>query len=116
MAGASEPNDLSLYVSLVTLTRYGQVIASVAGEDSHAVEPAARLSSGDGFALASSVFIARRFDAWVLNRSVNPILALPWILRSLRGSRLRLARLNRPNRWRRDRTFWHEFSAKASCG
>ena len=53
----------SLYVSLMTLTRYGQVIASVAGfaflsfgvvlcllwENSHAVEPAARLSLGDGF-------------------------------------------------------------------
>jgi len=83
------PNQTtSLYVSLMTLTRYGQVIASVAGF--------AFLSFGvvlayygkirmqwnrllacllvAVFALASSVFIARRFDVWVLNRSVNPYL------------------------------------------
>jgi proton glutamate symport protein len=83
------PNQTTaLYVSLMTLTRYGQVIASVAGF--------AFLSFGvvlayygkirmrwsrllacllvAVLALASSVFIARRFDAWVLNRSTNPYL------------------------------------------
>ena len=83
------PNQTtSLYVSLMTVTRYGQVIASVAGF--------AFLSFGvvlayygkirmrwsrllacllvTIFALACSVSIARRFDAWVLNRSVNPYL------------------------------------------
>ena len=83
------PNQTtSLYVSLMTLTRYGQVIASVAGF--------AFLSFGvvlsyygkirmrwnrllacllvTVFALTSTVFIARRFDAWVLNRFVNPYL------------------------------------------
>ena len=38
------------------------------------MEPAACLSSGDGFRSRFSVFIARRFDAWVLNRSMNPYL------------------------------------------
>jgi proton glutamate symport protein len=79
----------SLYVSLMTLTRYGQVIASVAGFAflSFGVVLAyygkvhLRLSglllclAFTVFALASSVFIARRFDAWVLNRSTNPYLA-----------------------------------------
>ena len=83
------PNQTtSLYVSLMTLTRYGQVIASVAGF--------AFLSFGVVlayygkiqmrwsrllvsllvalFALASFVFVARRFDDWVLNRSTNPYL------------------------------------------
>ncbi len=84
------PNQTtSLYVSLMTLTRYGQVLASVAGF--------AFLSFGVVLAyygkirlrwgrllvcfalavvvLASSVFVARRFDAWILNRSTNPYLS-----------------------------------------
>jgi proton glutamate symport protein len=83
------PNQTtSLYVSLMTLTRYGQVIASVAGF--------AFLSFGvvlayygkihmrwsrvlacllvAALALAASVLIARRFDYWVLNRGANPYL------------------------------------------
>jgi proton glutamate symport protein len=83
------PNQTtSLYVSLMTLTRYGQVIASVAGF--------AFLSFGVVlayygkiqmrwsrllvsllvalFALSSCVLVARRFDEWVLNRAINPYL------------------------------------------
>jgi proton glutamate symport protein len=73
----------------MTLTRYGQVVASVAGF--------AFLSFGvvladygkirlrwnrllvclavAGFATGGCVLIARRFDAWVLNRSTNPYLS-----------------------------------------
>lgn len=79
----------SLYVSLMTLTRYGQVIASVTGF--------AFLSFGvvlayygkirirwnrlltcfavGTFALVSCVLVARRFDAWVLNHSKDPYLS-----------------------------------------
>jgi proton glutamate symport protein len=73
----------------MTLTRYGQVIASVAGFAflSFGVVLAyygkihvrwSRLLfclAATGFALGSCVLIARRFDAWVLNRSANPYLS-----------------------------------------
>jgi proton glutamate symport protein len=79
----------SLYVSLMTLTRYGQVIASVAGF--------AFLSFGvvlayynrirmrrnrlfvclavGGLILVSCVLVARTFDSWVLTRSKDPYLS-----------------------------------------
>lgn len=79
----------SLYVSLMTLTRYGQVMASVAGF--------AFLSFGvvlayygkirmrwsrllvclavAGLTVGSCVLMARRFDSWVLNRSADPYLS-----------------------------------------
>ena len=79
----------SLYVSLMTLTRYGQVIASVAGF--------AFLSFGVVLAyygklrvrwarllfymtvavvmVGGFVLTARGFDAWVLNRALNPYLS-----------------------------------------
>lgn len=80
----------SLYVSLMTLTRYGQVVVSVAGF--------AFLSFGVMLAyygklrvrwrslgialglsavfLGSCVALARGFDAWLLNRRANPYLTL----------------------------------------
>ncbi|HEY5813408.1 MAG TPA: cation:dicarboxylase symporter family transporter [Terrimicrobiaceae bacterium] len=79
----------SLYVSLMTLTRYGQVVASVAGF--------AFLSFGvvlayygkirlrwtrlliclavAAVAVGGCVFVARTFDAWLLHRSANPYLS-----------------------------------------
>jgi proton glutamate symport protein len=79
----------SLYVSLMTLTRYGQVIGSVAGF--------AFLSFGvvlsyyekirirwfqlffcltaAAIVVGGFVLAARRFDAWVLNRASNPYLS-----------------------------------------
>ena len=79
----------SLYVSLMTLTRYGQVIASVGGF--------AFLSFGvvlayygkirirwirllvclsvAAIAVGTFVFAARRFDVWLLDRASNPYLS-----------------------------------------
>ena len=79
----------SLYVSLMTLTRYGQVIASVGGFAflSFGVVLAyygkirvrwARLFgclAVAAIAVGAFVFAARRFDSWVLDRASNPYLS-----------------------------------------
>ena len=125
------PNQTTaLYVSLMTLTRYGQVIASVAGF--------AFLSFGvvlayygkirmrwsrllvclllAALALACSALIARRFDAWVLNRSINPYLGFALDPAVTSGIPVVFGTRNPPSRSRRNRAFWREFSAMASCG
>ena len=79
----------SLYVSLMTLTRYGQVIASAGGFAflSFGVVLAyygkirvrwARLFgclAVAAIAVGAFVFAARRFDSWVLDRASNPYLS-----------------------------------------
>ena len=79
----------SLYVSLMTLTRYGQVIASVAGFAflSFGVVLAyygklrirwSRLLfylTGAVVLAGGFVLTARRFDAWILSRALNPYLS-----------------------------------------
>ena len=77
------------YVSLMTLTRYGQVLVSVAGFAflSFGVVLAyygkirmrwSRLLvclTAGGFALSTCVLIARGFNAWISSRSANPYLS-----------------------------------------
>jgi hypothetical protein len=78
----------SLYVSLMTLTRYGQVVASVAGfaflsfgvvlayygklrfRWSRLFYVVVAAGMAGGF-----VVVARRFDAWILNRATDPYLS-----------------------------------------